>query len=269
MAQYETWSKKYDENIAGSIYTQDPSARFHYSPDFEQAKVPPADMLKYSVNIEMTGSRKKDFEAANKAAKILKTPAGYTWHHVFSEQGLKLNATGTAYVCRMQLVRSAIHKPTCAHKGSVAQWVTLNKGTPYKGVMDEDMPDQLVLPDTSPRPHCTGDNAPDEIKAYTAAGWLGGSASFFLPLGHTWVEVSQTYGVLNGEQVAFFKSCFDIYYELQRLGLYPVGEDEAGNLVMWQGGTGTHTLWYYDHEASSGEIMINSWRSLKDIFGPL
>lgn len=49
-------------------------------PDFE----PHALTLpngKKSVTIELTGSRKADFAAANEAAGFTRTPAGYTWHH--------------------------------------------------------------------------------------------------------------------------------------------------------------------------------------------
>lgn len=269
MAQYDNWSQKYDEKVAASIDTKDGNARFHYSPDFERAKLPRTGRLGPCVDIELTGSRSNDFKAANNAAHFAKTPQGFTWHHVFSEGGLKHNMTGTAYVCRMQLADSTTHKKTCAHKGSVAQWVALTQRK-YKGVMEEDLPNQLFLPDTSPRTYSGASTAPSEIKAYADAGKLGGTASFYLSLGgDNWVYVYQTYGVLNADQITFFKACYDISYELTRLELYPVGEDEAGNLVLWHGGSGTHTLWFYDHEGSAGEIMTNSKKSLKDIFGGL
>jgi hypothetical protein len=38
-------------------------------------------VAKTQVTIKQTGSRKGDFQAANKAAGYTDTPAGYTWHH--------------------------------------------------------------------------------------------------------------------------------------------------------------------------------------------
>jgi hypothetical protein len=45
-------------------------------PDFRAAKV-----VKAEVKIEPTGSRARDFAAANKAAGLRETPKGMTWHH--------------------------------------------------------------------------------------------------------------------------------------------------------------------------------------------
>ncbi|MBN2572386.1 MAG: HNH endonuclease, partial [Ignavibacteriales bacterium] len=50
-------------------------------PDFAPYKYKGTDG-KAEVPIKYTGDRKKDFDAANKAAGFDNTPAGYTWHHV-------------------------------------------------------------------------------------------------------------------------------------------------------------------------------------------
>jgi hypothetical protein len=55
------------------------------------------------VKIKPTGSRPKDFRAANEAAGFKTTPEGYTWHH---------HQDGTT----MQLVPTDIHRQT-GHTG--------------------------------------------------------------------------------------------------------------------------------------------------------
>jgi RHS repeat-associated protein len=62
---------------------------------------------KNDVRIKLTGSRRKDFAAANKKAGFKKTPKGYTWHHHES--------TG-----RMQLVNRKIHAKT-GHAGGFSK----------------------------------------------------------------------------------------------------------------------------------------------------
>jgi hypothetical protein len=58
---------------------------------------------KADVKIEFTGSRPRDFKAANKAAGFKTTPEDYTWHH---------HQDGTT----MQLVPREIHRLT-GHTG--------------------------------------------------------------------------------------------------------------------------------------------------------
>jgi hypothetical protein len=67
-------------------------------PDFRAAGV-----VKVEVRIEYTGSRTRDFAAANKAAGLRETPKGMTWHH---------HQDGTT----MQLVPTDIHART-GHTG--------------------------------------------------------------------------------------------------------------------------------------------------------
>jgi RHS repeat-associated protein len=62
---------------------------------------------KNDVIIELTGSRRKDFKAANSAAGYKNTPEGYTWHHH--------QDTG-----RMQLVDSKVHAQT-GHAGGFSK----------------------------------------------------------------------------------------------------------------------------------------------------
>jgi hypothetical protein len=62
---------------------------------------------KNDVRIKLTGSRSKDFAAANKKAGFKKTPRGYTWHHHETEG-------------RMQLVKRKIHSKT-GHTGGFSK----------------------------------------------------------------------------------------------------------------------------------------------------
>ncbi|WP_053214271.1 RHS repeat-associated core domain-containing protein [Pseudomonas sp. Q12-87] len=68
------------------------------------------------VRIEYTGDYAKDFEAANKAAKLSQktTPAGHVWHHL-DDYDPKTN-TGT-----MQLIKQSAHNGI-GHSGGVAQY---------------------------------------------------------------------------------------------------------------------------------------------------
>jgi hypothetical protein len=68
-------------------------------PDFSQWRHPDVP----DVQIDLTGSRSKDFRLANEAAGLDSTPDGYTWHHN-QEPGL------------MQLIEYDAHRLT-AHTG--------------------------------------------------------------------------------------------------------------------------------------------------------
>ncbi|MCF7982593.1 MAG: HNH endonuclease, partial [Pseudomonadales bacterium] len=77
------------------------------------------------ITIEYTGSRARDFGAANKAAGLgstQKPPNGYTWHHL-GNYNPKTN-TGT-----MQLVKTGAHKKA-SHFGGVSQYEAVT-GVPY------------------------------------------------------------------------------------------------------------------------------------------
>jgi len=70
------------------------------------------------VKIEYTGTRSRDFGAANKAAGISttqKAPKHYTWHHLDDYD--PVTNTGT-----MQLVRTKAHQAAYPHRGGVAQY---------------------------------------------------------------------------------------------------------------------------------------------------
>ena len=74
------------------------------------------------VNIDLTGSRRNDFKAANEAAGIaadvpagMDAPPGYVWHHVDDYNPANNKAT-------LELVTKAAHKATYPHKGSVSQY---------------------------------------------------------------------------------------------------------------------------------------------------
>jgi HNH/ENDO VII superfamily nuclease len=75
-------------------------------PDFE----PYAMTLpngKKTVKIELTGSRPRDFAAANRAAGLKRTPIGYTWEHLPNEG-------------EMMLVPKELHQ--IGHTGGVASF---------------------------------------------------------------------------------------------------------------------------------------------------
>jgi hypothetical protein len=76
------------------------------------------------VEIPLTGSRRKDVEAANAKAGFARTPEGYTWHHVDDFNP----GAGTG---SFELVEKRAHKATNPHSGSVAQHEAFF-GTPYK-----------------------------------------------------------------------------------------------------------------------------------------
>jgi len=85
---------------------------FSGSPDL----FPAAEGQSNIVQIEMQGSRGRDFTQAYKASGISAAEAeGYTWHHVNDFD----SATGKT---TMQLVKTPTHEATFPHKGSVAQY---------------------------------------------------------------------------------------------------------------------------------------------------
>lgn len=78
------------------------------------------------VRISYTGTRARDFGAANRAAGIGETqkpPSGYTWHHVDDYD--PTTNTGT-----LQLVRREAHQATYPHRGGVSQYQDA-VGIPY------------------------------------------------------------------------------------------------------------------------------------------
>jgi hypothetical protein len=66
------------------------------------------ELVKEDVKIKPTGSRSRDFIAANEAAGLPRTPDGYTWHH-HQDYG------------RMQLVPEEVHRAT-GHTGGFSLW---------------------------------------------------------------------------------------------------------------------------------------------------
>jgi RHS repeat-associated protein len=73
-------------------------------PDFSQWRHPTVE----DVIIKPTGSRSRDFRAANKLAGLDKTPEGYTWNH-HQDYG------------KMQLIEKGVHKDT-GHTGGFSIW---------------------------------------------------------------------------------------------------------------------------------------------------
>jgi hypothetical protein len=78
------------------------------------------------VQIQYTGSRTLDYQAANQAAGLgdsMRAPSGFVWHHL--DDYNPLTNTGT-----MQLVDQGAHMANAPHFGGVAQWVEW-MGVPY------------------------------------------------------------------------------------------------------------------------------------------
>lgn len=87
---HEFAGKEYPRELLPPKYREN-GLRFKSTgyPDFE----PYAMTLpngKKTVKIELTGSMRKDFTAANKAAGLERTPKGHTWHHVEDEGTMML-----------------------------------------------------------------------------------------------------------------------------------------------------------------------------------
>jgi len=79
------------------------------------------------VTIRYTGSRRKDYKAANIAGNIGVTqrpPPGYTWHHLDDYD--PLTNTGT-----MQLIKRSTHEMNYPHDGGVKQYEKAKK-TQYR-----------------------------------------------------------------------------------------------------------------------------------------
>jgi A nuclease of the HNH/ENDO VII superfamily with conserved WHH len=78
------------------------------------------------VQIEYTGSRRLDYQAANVQAGLgdaTKPPADFTWHHLDDYDPVTNRGT-------MQLVDRTAHQTNAPHLGGVNQWEYFF-GTPY------------------------------------------------------------------------------------------------------------------------------------------
>lgn len=71
------------------------------------------------VCIEATGSRSRDFDAANKAMGLRETPDEYVWHHLDDYDVKKGTIT-------MELVESEAHNASKPHSGGCAQYDAVN-----------------------------------------------------------------------------------------------------------------------------------------------
>ncbi len=82
------------------------------------------DVAQYGqVKIVLTGIRSQDFQLANAASELTKTPTGYTWHHMDDMHAVTRE-------CTMQLVRKTIHESSTPHMG-IELWSRLF-GIDYK-----------------------------------------------------------------------------------------------------------------------------------------
>jgi hypothetical protein len=85
---------------------------------------PAGEGQKSVVDLALSGNRRSDFAAANKAAGFAQTPKDYTWHHVD-------NFNPVTKMASLELVERGAHVATYPHSGSVAQYEQLF-GVPYK-----------------------------------------------------------------------------------------------------------------------------------------
>ena len=114
---------KAEEKLAGAVERE--GARgvdFAGSPALYAANPGQSNIVK----IQYTGTRDRDFLAANVAAgfgSTQKPPSGYTWHHLDDYD--PITNTGT-----MQLVTRLAHEASYPHYGGVAQYVKAT-GIPY------------------------------------------------------------------------------------------------------------------------------------------
>lgn len=116
--------------------------KWRYSPYFTKRRK--------SVDIDMTGSRYKDFAKANQlSGNCITHGAGRTWHHVYIG---KVKHNGQEYSvgdintlrCKMQLVKTSIHRKTCPHAGACKQY-SEKMGVKYKSsYYDETEPCSLA-----------------------------------------------------------------------------------------------------------------------------
>lgn len=107
----------------GAVRNANGGVDFANSPDLYPIK----EGQKNIVPIEYSGSRRKDFGAANKAAGVgttQKPPDGYTWHHL--DDYNPVDNTGT-----MQLIKREAHEATYPHVGGVSQYEKAT-GNEYK-----------------------------------------------------------------------------------------------------------------------------------------
>lgn len=244
------WGNQYPANIASSIATGAARRQFTYAPDFFGAN--PAHGIGLgqpirvpSVTIDMQGSRRADFAEANRLSGLMNTPRGYTWHHLFVAGGLAL--VGGNYQCDMQLVDSAMHRRTCAHQGSVAQWAAATGGR-YRSVRAENDYEISCTSNTLPiKSGCKG-AAPDVIAYLTERGCIGGEATISLSSTDVDILIHWTYGVFETKELEMYCDSFPTAGELLKIDVYPVGEDESGNLMFWH--DALKTLWLYDHEGT-------------------
>lgn len=97
--------------------------KFTYSPVFKFSKA--------NVLVELTGSRKKDYQIAERVSGKKHIPKVTVWHHTWKMVGSS---------CLMQLVMYDEHQQTCPHAGGCKAWEQQNPFRHYHALRDLSMP---------------------------------------------------------------------------------------------------------------------------------
>ena len=135
------------------------SSQWTYSPSFYGVK------LLASASVSLTGTRKKDYDAAEKESGQKHTPGVTVWHHVYDFD----RSTGKA---TMQLVAWNHHQETIPHAGGFKQYNAGYSQSNRQLLSDEDIPIiQLNAPAYSSKAldefSCrTGLSLPQEIRRF-------------------------------------------------------------------------------------------------------
>lgn len=109
------YQRALDKGIEGVKETQNGGVSFAETDKIYSKE----DGTKCIVKVVATGSRSKDFDAANKTMKLEETPDGYVWHHV-DDYNVE---DGTI---TLELVEDEAHNATKPHSGGCAQYDAVN-----------------------------------------------------------------------------------------------------------------------------------------------
>ncbi len=116
--KYHPFERAQKKGITGVEKTSNGGVSFENSSDIYKNE----KGEKAVVQIKATGSRSKDFDAANKAAGLKETPDGYVWHHR-DDYDVKTNTF------TLELVKEDAHNSTKPHSGGCAQYDAVHGST--------------------------------------------------------------------------------------------------------------------------------------------
>ena len=113
--KYNPLKRGFQKGLIGLKGTRNGGVSFRKTPYIFRILGRPA-----SVKIKATGSRRKDFKLANTKLGFIKTPSGYTWHHLDDYNVLDGTIT-------LELVESWAHRATTPHSGGCAMYKTATR----------------------------------------------------------------------------------------------------------------------------------------------